>query len=693
MKRLFFSIIIALIGILAIAQTPESFNYQVIVRDGSLNPLTNQDVSFRMSILKGSISGTAEYTELHSATTNGIGLVNLIIGNGTGKTGDLTTIDWGADKYFLKVEIDPAGEVSYTEMGTTQLLSVPYALHAKTSSDSFSGDYNELINVPATKHIDTTYIVELTRADEDYINFGTFENFTNGSDWSVIEKVMMPAGTGSFGGWHFFRGKGWVDQEGDIAIQITKSGIYAWCMQGGWNSVVHNAVYEEGRWYTICLQYDATAHTLGLYADSALVAQITDVLPQDDSGNTNKLFWGGQDVDPSKGQGDLYSETSIVIACQDWFRRKLTLTEIQEYVGNPDSEAALFFSSRINSNSVIDGSGNGHNGINGNSPVFLTEYYNDGSEFNETVHVNDDLYVAGNLVVGGTITGSIKIDTIHVSQITGLLGQNYTMIFPQVLDNTARLEIDGVIQSNVVIFSGPGHETDRISEYMNEHDGVIRYREHAGFTMEYPLIFETTNETDMLAVKGWFDDPSAVGHDASLIIKNLAGTETGRWNLQNYIPDNYETGNDGRTRFSIRFDGLPDNYNACEYQNYFGAEHSYNPATDTVVVIDGVDCGGSGIGFTPAVELNTEERTITLTMDYNEGYKIYDWVKSTISGAPDTQKQVSIIQTVDGTYSTEIRRYNHFECIPIKYEHIYGFGLNTKLKARIVIAYGIREKG
>jgi uncharacterized protein (TIGR02145 family) len=119
--------------ILAIAQTPEYFNYQVVVRDGvSNNPLVNQNVSFRMSILKGSSSGESQYSELHSANTGALGIVNLVIGNGTGKTGNITTIDWGADTYYLQVEIDKTGGATYVEMGTTQLLSVPYALHAKT---------------------------------------------------------------------------------------------------------------------------------------------------------------------------------------------------------------------------------------------------------------------------------------------------------------------------------------------------------------------------------------------------------------------------------------------------------------------------------------------------------------------------------------------------------------------------------
>jgi hypothetical protein len=140
MKRAALSSVLMVLSILALAQAPESFNYQVVVRDGSTNPLTDQNVSFRMSILKGSSSGISQYSELHSTNTGALGIVNLVIGNGTGKTGNITTIDWGADTYYLKVEIDKTGGTGYVEMGTTQLLSVPYALHAKTANTHYIGE-------------------------------------------------------------------------------------------------------------------------------------------------------------------------------------------------------------------------------------------------------------------------------------------------------------------------------------------------------------------------------------------------------------------------------------------------------------------------------------------------------------------------------------------------------------------------
>src|SRR4030042_5091713 len=88
MKKVVLSLTLMALSFLSLAQVPESFNYQVVVRDGtSNNPLVNQDVSFRMSILKGSSSGESQYSELHSANTGALGIVNLVIGNGTDNYG------------------------------------------------------------------------------------------------------------------------------------------------------------------------------------------------------------------------------------------------------------------------------------------------------------------------------------------------------------------------------------------------------------------------------------------------------------------------------------------------------------------------------------------------------------------------------------------------------------------------------
>ncbi len=112
------------------AQSPQSFKYQSVVRDNNGDPLINQPVSFRISIVQGSPAGTTVYRETHALNTNDFALANLDIGNGTPVAGDFTTINWNAGPYFLKVELDPAGGSTYQLLGTSQLLSVPYALHA-----------------------------------------------------------------------------------------------------------------------------------------------------------------------------------------------------------------------------------------------------------------------------------------------------------------------------------------------------------------------------------------------------------------------------------------------------------------------------------------------------------------------------------------------------------------------------------
>ncbi|MBN1159272.1 MAG: hypothetical protein JXA61_07810 [Bacteroidales bacterium] len=132
MRRILLLIACLAFAAVIAAQAPESFKYQAVVRNAAGSILADQNVNFRISILQGSASGTVSYSETHATTTNAFGLVNLEIGNGTVESGSFASIDWGGDEYFVKVEIDPAGGTTYTHMGTSQLLSVPYALHAKT---------------------------------------------------------------------------------------------------------------------------------------------------------------------------------------------------------------------------------------------------------------------------------------------------------------------------------------------------------------------------------------------------------------------------------------------------------------------------------------------------------------------------------------------------------------------------------
>jgi hypothetical protein len=133
MKNLLLFFVQCLACFSLMAQVPQAFKYQAVARDINGDLLTNQTVSFLISILQGSASGTAVYVETHTSMTNDYGLVNLEIGNGTVVSGSFSAIDWGGDSHYLKVEMDPAGGTLYQAMGTSQLLSVPYALQSGDS--------------------------------------------------------------------------------------------------------------------------------------------------------------------------------------------------------------------------------------------------------------------------------------------------------------------------------------------------------------------------------------------------------------------------------------------------------------------------------------------------------------------------------------------------------------------------------
>ncbi len=120
-----------------ISQAPSQFTYQSVVRTNSGSLVSNQEVGFRFTVLKGSELGSIVFEEEHTVTTNINGLATMIIGKGSG-TDNLSEIDWGIDSYFLKVEVDPEGGFNYVAEDTTQLLSVPFALYSNSSSSNLT---------------------------------------------------------------------------------------------------------------------------------------------------------------------------------------------------------------------------------------------------------------------------------------------------------------------------------------------------------------------------------------------------------------------------------------------------------------------------------------------------------------------------------------------------------------------------
>ncbi len=115
------------------AQAPERMSYQAVVRDANDALVTTGPVGMRISVMQGSLQGTPVYVETHAVLTNANGLATLEIGGGQVVSGSMAGIDWSTGPYFLRTEADPAGGTNYTIDGGSQLLSVPYALHAANS--------------------------------------------------------------------------------------------------------------------------------------------------------------------------------------------------------------------------------------------------------------------------------------------------------------------------------------------------------------------------------------------------------------------------------------------------------------------------------------------------------------------------------------------------------------------------------
>ena len=136
MKKVFTILIAVIITIYMFAQSPEKMSYQAVIRNTSNALIANTQIGIQISIIQGTASGTAVYVETQTPTTNDNGLISIEIGAGTVENGNFPTIDWANGPYFIKTEIDPTGGTAYTITGNNQLLSVPYALHAKTSNSA-----------------------------------------------------------------------------------------------------------------------------------------------------------------------------------------------------------------------------------------------------------------------------------------------------------------------------------------------------------------------------------------------------------------------------------------------------------------------------------------------------------------------------------------------------------------------------
>jgi hypothetical protein len=134
MKKQFGIILLCLAYFSLNAQVPQGFNYQAVARNSVGVLITNQLLGVRLDLHQGSSTGIIIYSERQTPTTNQFGLFTVTVGQGNFLSGNaFNTIDWSTGNYWLEVGLDVTGGTTYTAMGTSQLLTVPYAMYAAAS--------------------------------------------------------------------------------------------------------------------------------------------------------------------------------------------------------------------------------------------------------------------------------------------------------------------------------------------------------------------------------------------------------------------------------------------------------------------------------------------------------------------------------------------------------------------------------
>lgn len=200
MKTLILSFLCCCFAVLLRAQAPQGIPYQSALRNNSGAILANQVVSIRFSIRDSSLTGTIVYQETHGTTTNAQGMVSLTIGQGTASTGVFSSINWGQHAKFLQVEMDPAGGTSYVDLGTQQMMSVPYALYAGSAGNITGGTASFAISeFSASSPNNLTYfeaveycrnLVENGHSDWRLPTADQVENYIEINGWSSINSYL-----------------------------------------------------------------------------------------------------------------------------------------------------------------------------------------------------------------------------------------------------------------------------------------------------------------------------------------------------------------------------------------------------------------------------------------------------------------------------------------------------------------------
>ena len=469
-KRLSAFLCLFLFSLIAYSQTPEGFNYQSVVRNASGEVLSSTNVGVQFKLHEATADGTVVYTETHTATTNAYGVFNLVVGQGT--TADtFSTIDWASNSHFLEVGIDIAGGTTYVSMGTTQLLSVPYALQAKYVENGDNlGDHTATQNFQTGGHWisndggDEGLLVNaggrVTTSNKLFLgsNINLATHWINGDGTSNKGISFDTDGTVNLGSNVRLNGNWLSNDGGDEGIKVLDNGTVEFTgnikLADNW---INNDGGDEG------LQFDTSGNvtssgTLTLGANALL----NDNWLSNDGGNE------GLQIDNS---GNVTTSGDLTLGGNFQLNGILTSPSENQIFGTYDNTSNLSNLDRRNviigyqaaegaqsgDSNVVIGYFAGYN-LNGDSNVLIGTAAGAGGTFSNQLHIrnliygefdNDYLQVNGELKVEENIVtdGNIVIDEDGDDLRAAGASNNVEII--SIIVNT-----DGSLNTNVTNSSG-----------------------------------------------------------------------------------------------------------------------------------------------------------------------------------------------------------------------------------------------
>ncbi len=281
-----FLLLTFLVAFFSYSQVPQGISYQAVAFNAGGNPVVNGNVGVKISILNNSISGTVVYSETHTKTTNAQGLYNLNIGQGTPTVGTFSSINWGTNSKFLKVEVDPTGGTNYTIVGTNQLMSVPYALYAEKVNNAGGGLNQQLNDGKYTNFAFYSSLTGMTYAFNQIT--GTWVGQSGGSS-TIVGSNGNFAFYSSLNGMTYAFNKNtgtWVGQSGGSSTIVGSNGNFAF--YSSLNEMTYAFNHVTGTWVG---QSGGSSSIVGSNGNFAFYSSLTEMTY---AFNKNTGTWVGQ---------------------------------------------------------------------------------------------------------------------------------------------------------------------------------------------------------------------------------------------------------------------------------------------------------------------------------------------------------------------------------------------------------------